>query len=91
MNPGFYRDTGISAVHITEPPSMAARLYGGHMDLVAALLRAQTQLHESGYVQAIRTTLVGPAHRAVQESLWAMACAAALAPGSERTEGGPAA
>lgn len=85
--PDFYQDTGITAVHITSPPTLQARLYAGHMELVGALLRAQTQLHESGYVSAVRSALVGPAHRAVQESLWALASAAARAPGSDSTEG----
>lgn len=54
-------------------PTICERLYCGHMELVTALMKAQTQLHESNYAPAVRSALVGPAHTAVMRSARALA------------------
>lgn len=76
-------DALFTAVHITDPPTLAQRLHAAHMELVTALARAQTQLHDAGYQAAVRTAIVGPAHLAVRESSWRMAQLAAQAPGAQ--------
>lgn len=71
-------DAVVRAVHVLpDAPTLAQRLHAGHMELVTALMRAQTQLHESGYSQTVRAALVGPAHAAVIASSAALASAAA--------------
>lgn len=72
-------DQLVTAKHVTEAPTLAQRLHAGHMELVCALMRAQTALHESGYSQSVRSALVGPAHSAVIASSAAL-CAAAAHP-----------
>lgn len=69
-------DQLMTAVHVEQDVQLFVRLYHGHMALVQALMRAQDQLHESGYQPDVRSTLVGPAHRAVMLSARALARAA---------------
>ena len=77
-------DALFTAVRVTgEVPTLAQRLHAAHMELVTALARAQTQLHDAGYQATVRTAIVGPAHLAVRESSWRMAQLAAQAPGAE--------
>lgn len=70
-------DQLMTTVHMTPDVPLHQRLYHGHMELVQTLMRAQDQLHESGYQPDVRSALVGPAHRAVLLSARALALAAA--------------
>ena len=66
----------IAVTHISGELPLYSHLYVGHMDLIAALLRAQNKLHESNYDPLVRSALVGPAHTAVMDSAIALAKAA---------------